>query len=150
MAAATCVISYVMLDDLQPIEPPTHTTIPRTKESLIEFIRKIKASYTPYDSKTDAANGKSDPTCLFNGEANKFGDMTFSDGHISEIADELLREGYWVMNRVNKYYVVAFALDGTKFHVYSKDCDPEIVNWGAGIPEGAHKGPILTAEDNIN
>lgn len=45
------------------------------------------------------------------------------------IADELNKYGYLVYNRVNKYYVVAFALDYTRFEIYSKDCDKQLIDW---------------------
>jgi len=40
-----------------------------------------------------------------------------------------MNKGYWVWNRFEKYYVVAFALDFTRFEVYSKDCDKQLIKW---------------------
>jgi hypothetical protein len=48
---------------------------------------------------------------------------------IMRIAARLFRDGYYVLNRVNKYYVVAFALDWVRFEIYSKDCPKEVVKW---------------------
>lgn len=55
---------------------------------------------------------------------------------IDSITDALLSDGYYVLNRYEKYYVVAFALNYTRFEVFSKDCDKELITW----PED---GPIV-------
>jgi len=177
MAEETCVISYVMLDDLRPIEPPIHRTIPKTKEFIMKFILEISNSYDrPYpvirriqydrfgcaikdeayekdrkEWEQKQAEKKSDPSYFFSGLLSEYCRVdSFSDEDADVVADSLLESGYWVRNRVEKYYVIAFALDGAKFHVYSKDCDPEVINWGEGAPKGEHHGPILTEEDNVN
>lgn len=166
-----CTISFVMLDDLRPIDPPIYRKIPKTKEDIVSFIKEIVASYKPeyirpkpdYDSdgchiekKQDKEkreewekrneDKKYDSSYYFSGCAVG-GWNPISDSDIDEINDQLLQDGYWVVNRINKYYVLAFALDGTSFSVYSKDCDPERLIWD--IP-GEFKGPELTPEDNIN
>lgn len=47
--------------------------------------------------------------------------------YLDEIPECLCRDGYWVWNRFEKYYVVAFSLNFTRFEVYSKDCNKELV-----------------------
>jgi hypothetical protein len=171
----TCVISYVMLDCLEPIGSPIHKRIRRTKATIIDFIMEIADSYRPafpgltqkhYDSLgrtiTDRYEAfdawlekypdkKDDPSNFFSGYISFIGkEEAFNREHAETVAESLLERGYWVANRVNKYYVVAFALDGTEFDVYSKDCDPREIEWGADIPAGEHTGPVLTPEDNVN
>ena len=51
---------------------------------------------------------------------------------IDNVTKELMQNDLCVYNRVEKYYVYAFALDGKPFWAWSKDCDAEIVGWGNG------------------
>lgn len=191
----TCLISFVMLDDLRHIDPPICKRIPKTKEAIAKFVMEISHSYkrpfpdrsrTKYDSLGRAirdeakekaraewdvkqAGKKHDPSYYFSGViCEYYEEEAFEEHHAENVAERLLKNGYFVANRVEKYYVIAFALDGTRFYVYSKDYDPEIINWqveGEGersspkssepikqeeIPEGPIKGPVLTEEDNIN
>ena len=64
-----------------------------------------------------------------------------TDRDIDSITDALLSDGYYVLNRYEKYYVVAFALNYTRFEVFSKDCDKELITW----PED---GPIVNVIDD--
>lgn len=56
-------------------------------------------------------------------------DDELCDIDVDYVAEKLIDENYFVYNRVNKYYVVAFALDYTRFEIYSKDCDKQLINW---------------------
>ncbi len=49
-----------------------------------------------------------------------------------EIIDDLKKDKYYVINRFEKYYVFAMAIDYKKFWIWSKDCDAEIIEWGDG------------------
>lgn len=51
------------------------------------------------------------------------------DGLVSDIVHDLLRDGYYVWNRWEKYWSVAFALDYARFEVYAKDIDKELIKW---------------------
>ena len=57
------------------------------------------------------------------------------ESYRGEIVAGLVDDGYWVLNRYDKYYAVAFALDFTSFLVYSKDCDAELIDWRIGAED---------------
>src|SRR5690606_10169688 len=70
-----------------------------------------------------------------------------SMGTIAEIANDLLKNEYYVLNLMAKYYVVAFALNFTRLEIYSKDCDKEIISWPTDVDNEmtdsiAGEGPI--------
>jgi len=60
---------------------------------------------------------RTDPVCFY------------ESPYIQEIARGLAQDGQFVLNRVNKYYVIAFAVDKQRFTIYSKDCDTETIKW---------------------
>jgi len=68
----------------------------------------------------------------------------------NEIIDDLMDKGYWVWNRFEKYYVVAFALDFTRFEVYSKDCDKELIKWRENDKNDKIKGILKDSNYNEN
>jgi len=67
---------------------------------------------------------------------------------VNEIVSDLLTDGYYVFNRYNKYYVVAFALDYQRFEVYSKDCNKKLIEWR----EDCDSDPVVRqiADDDYN
>lgn len=105
-AQGTKTLNYASLDDLC-IKDEKHVVLKNDvhfKDNLLKEIKKIMNQNTnPY--------------------------ACFLPSRLQEIYDDLLTEGYIVYNRVDKYYVFAFALDGARFPVYSKDCEPELINW---------------------
>jgi hypothetical protein len=50
---------------------------------------------------------------------------------VREMAESIVRDGYFCENRVNKYYAIAFAINDGRFYVYSKDCPPQLISWHA-------------------
>lgn len=68
--------------------------------------------------------------------------------HKAEILDDLIKDKYCVWNRFQKYYVIAFAIDYTRFEIYSKDCDKKVIEWGEG--QGPIKGVIQNENYNEN
>jgi hypothetical protein len=64
----------------------------------------------------------------------------------SEIVEDLLNDKYTVYNRVNKYYVLAIALDYTRFDIYSKDCDKVLIKWR----DNDENDPIVGVIENPN
>lgn len=48
---------------------------------------------------------------------------TWDANQIKHIAETLRQQQYYVLNRMQKYYVLAFALNYTRFEIYSKGCD---------------------------
>ena len=68
---------------------------------------------------------------------------------VEEIVSSLLKENYCVYNRVEKYYVVAFAINYTKFWIWSKDYEAQIIKW----KEEDKEDPIINNLDpdyNVN
>jgi len=65
----------------------------------------------------------------------------------SYISDVLEEQKYCVYNRVVKYYVIAFSLNYNRFHVYSKGCDLEVIDWETET-NGVVNGPILDSESD--
>jgi hypothetical protein len=53
--------------------------------------------------------------------------------HVESNTDTLLERGYLCWNRVQKYYVLCFAIDYKKFRVWSNDCDAEIIEWDVDV-----------------
>jgi len=54
--------------------------------------------------------------------------MSESDNK-KDIIDGLMDRGYWVWNYYQKWYIVAFSLDYTRFNVVAKDCDKKLIKW---------------------
>lgn len=99
------------------------------KKEILEFVKDMKIIYHDLHDRSNFAWDNED-----------------TDG----IVDELLEDKYSVVNRVEKYYVVAFAINGTRFDVYSKDCDKELINWGDQIPEGPVAADGIIKSKNYN
>ena len=53
----------------------------------------------------------------------------FEDPPRASMCQELIRNHFVVANYVNKYYVIAFAINYTCFPVWSKDYGPELLTW---------------------
>lgn len=66
----------------------------------------------------------------------------------SDIIAGLIENKYWVWNRFEKYYVIAFAIDYTRFEIFSRDCSKKVIEWGEG--EGPLKGIITNENYNEN
>lgn len=103
-------LSFGILDDLQWKFGPFSEEVPDLeKETLlpavVELVARIKEEdLLPYFKKD------------------------FPD-FLEDIVDSLQKRKEWHYNRYNKYYVLAFSIDGTKFDIYSKDCDKEEIDW---------------------
>ena len=50
--------------------------------------------------------------------------------------------------RFNKYYVICFAINYTRFEVFSKDCDKKLIKWRDDDQNDPIKGIIR--DDNYN
>lgn len=118
----TVTISFTILDDLEDIKNydyetdtklskipllPYHKQIQFTKTDIEKFINEVRLVFAlPLK------------LCYFN-------DRIYN----SEIVDELYNDNFYVLNRIEKYYVVAFAINYTRFEIYSKDCDKKLISW---------------------
>ncbi len=70
-----------------------------------------------------------------------------STNYHRDIAVSLLENRYWCRNRFEKYYVPAFALDYTRFEVFSKDCEKELISWRPGQDDQAPMVNQITNPD---
>jgi hypothetical protein len=73
-----------------------------------------------------------------------------SNEYIDTIVNNLIKYNYVVKNRYNKYYVIAFAINYTRFEVYSKDCDKELIKWRENDSNDPIKGIITNPNYNEN
>jgi hypothetical protein len=48
---------------------------------------------------------------------------------IEKITKNLMFQNYYVINRFERYFVIAFALNFTRFEIFSKDCDKRLITW---------------------
>lgn len=114
------VVSFGVLDDCRWTDQangPFHREITDLK-NLAKTLREMIA-YAIQQRYGDEWNGREDWDS----------DDELCDIDVDYVAEKLIEQGYFVFNRVNKYYVVAFALDYTRFEIYSKDCDKQLIDW---------------------
>lgn len=126
-------LSFTILDDLQYTDDPVHVEIDNTEtDTLKAAIDKIAAPYLKYIQRRKGLDYKQTYSLedVPDEKADSSGYFFELDFDIHEIIDDLQEQGYYCLNRYQKYYVVAFALNYTRFEVFSKDCDKEIINWG--------------------
>lgn len=107
MAAATT-ISFVILDDLRDMVPTVTSEIDGSNASIRAF---VESCLPKIDKCTNMA--------------------AIVQTDMNMIVTELMTQKYSVYNRVEKYYVIAFAINWTRFEVFSKDCDKELIKWRA-------------------
>jgi hypothetical protein len=131
-------ISFTILDDLEPIMRLDGSGSIRDKQDIVKFIQQVTDSF---GSREDGK--RYDPTYFFRYEEeyeksydsngvlidSKTQVLTLGPRDIDQMAEELLKNKYYVLNRVNKYYVIAFALNFHRFDVFSKDCDKQLIKW---------------------
>lgn len=123
-------LSFCILDDLNPIYFRTVNIKSYTKEKIIKGIRRVVGRFL---------NGKErDPT----------GYYFKIDYNEEEIENCLETNRYYVINRYQKYYVIGFSINFTRFEVYSKDCDKKLIEWGNN--DGEIKGIITDENYNEN
>lgn len=111
-------ISFVLLDDLEPMYGPVHISLKSLCKTEIE--KALQNFAEPFVSGKESEGGY-----IFKGYDNE--KPVFCSKFVCERLEET---GYYVLNRVEKYYVYAWAIDGKRFEVYSKDCDKKLVDWG--------------------
>lgn len=126
------ILSFVILDDLCSYCGPYYLDIgSKTKINILKGVNEIQKKFINSDKNN-----------------NYFTNYYFGTYHDSEnVSDALYDNDYFVMNRFEKYYVIAFALNYTRFEVFSKDCDKELISWAV---EGPIKGIIKDDDYNEN
>lgn len=154
-------VSYSVLDDLVPafiyhveieknkLETPREI-LRRKLFSIVRDLLRNNRNKDPSDFYSYQC--KHNPNGLYFGnstpEVDIYGNGKYEDNTVNDIVGDLLTDGYYVWNRYNKYYVIAFAIDYKKFEVYSKDCDKKIIVWR----ENSEKDPIVhqIVDDDYN
>jgi hypothetical protein len=138
--------SYAYFDDLKQIEYQEYKIDNLKYKTIEKCVRKI------YDHEEYKGFKYSIESYL-----NSF-PPTSAEQDIKEVVENLCNDGYSVWNRVNKYYVVAFAIDYVRFDIYSKDCDKELIDWGAdkngdivniNTDEDYNKNPVTKIIDTL-
>ena len=126
------VISFRILEDLSTV----YSDSVSIKDSSFEEIMKgVKEIAKPFMTRKET-----DSTVYY-----------FKDDYYSqEVAEALMKKGYYVVNRYEKYYVVAFALNYTRFEVFSKDCDKETIKWRYDDSDDVIEGKITDDDYNEN
>lgn len=106
----THTLSFCILDDLRPIYGQIHvqySNIEELRNEVMKILVDLKKS--------------GDPTGYY---VN-----TITLAEIDETIRCLTTDKYEVWNRFEKYYVIAWAIDYTRFEVYSKDYDKKLIKW---------------------
>src|ERR1700722_4382478 len=102
------ILSFCIFDDLQPAYGPIHVQF---QEKSYKVLTKIVDNII-----RECTN---DPSGYY---VNKHHST-------DEVVATLISDDYYVINRYQKYYVIAFAINYTRFEIYSKDCDKELIQW---------------------
>ena len=76
---------------------------------------------------------------------------------VNDIVEGLAESGQFVLNRVNKYYAIAFAIDYKRFPIYSKDCETITIKWrethedvACVNPDPKNVNPVIALLTEIN
>jgi hypothetical protein len=142
-------ISFGILDDLNFCYGPIRRNI--NKEDINDIKKNIKnmvsvfkwkdvvgctpetSSWGKFCYEKNHDHGKKDESEYFNEEF-----FEKEDELIDHIASKLQQNCFFVKNRYNKYYVIAFAINYSRFDIYSKDCTKISIDWGE------KNGPVLS------
>lgn len=132
----THILSFVILDDLFPCYGPKHQTV--------QDLKNLK--FTINDFIKDFENGqKTDKSGYFD---SKFFEK--KNKYLETIVENLTKFNYHVLNRYNKYYVIAFSMNYTRFEVFSKDFDKELIKWRENDKDDQITGTINNTDYNKN
>lgn len=126
-------LSFCILDDLEFAYGPVHYSLQNTC-----LTTRVKEIIYLFENKTDCA-GYFDEEFFRN-----------SDEYIDCIVESLELQNYFVKNRYNKYYVIAFSLDYTRFDVFSKDFDKTLIKWREDNENDPITGIITNENYNEN
>lgn len=118
---STQTISFCIFDDLVPFYGPIHAGIEGelTSENIRSVIRSMFQTFMK-------ENDGHDPTKFFN---NPYDDNEDIEDTFNYITEGLLENQYYVRNRWEKYYVIAYAINFVRFEIFSKECDKCLIKW---------------------
>lgn len=115
-------LSFTVLRELYPIVGPIHKSINDLSEASIRSaVREVVSYYRTHDERDDPSYYFTYNNPAFTGYLAHYDE----DG----IVQHLMQDKYCGVNRYNKYYVIAFAIDFLRFEVFSKDCDKKRIKW---------------------
>lgn len=135
------ILSIKILDDLEDVYSDSISIKNKSYESILAGVKNISEPLT--------SGRVSDPTTYYFRDTDIVWHCE-KDYDPENIANDLFQDGYYVYNRYNKYYVVAYALNYTKFEVYSKDCDKKLIKWRVDDDNDQVKGIIVDPNYNEN
>ncbi len=153
-------LSFAILDDLCGSRGygPIHVSIPdltpstikkavlTTASPFIKYWERVKNMDSWDRYPIDAEDEEMDPSGYYFGQ-NHSVSATFDP---DDVVNDLVSDGYYVWNRFQKYYVIAYAIDYTRFEVYSKDCDKELIKWRDDDKNDTIEGIIDDVDYNEN
>ena len=129
----TSTLTFCMYDDLHPCNNRVTVTFDKNnKLSLSDAVDKIVDPYLKGEI-TDASS--------YYFKDVRGNPKTFDK---NEVLESLQKNGYYVLNRFEKFYVIAFAIDFVRFEIFSKDCEKQLIDWGSD------NGKIVNVIDNEN
>lgn len=123
-------LSFQILDDLHPVYGPVHLNLEGNDVGFNSVYKALLESVQPF-----LTGEETDPSGWF---FKKY-------FRPREIARNLLRDQFCVFNRFEKYYVFAWALNGVRFEVFSKDVDKELIEWGE-----SKNGPVVDFIEDLS
>jgi hypothetical protein len=122
-------LQFSILDDLRHTLSPDEDVESDTCGPIIVELKEITYETVNDALTTIVENLTRDPTLTFMTWGPNSALAPGYKSTISSITNELLDNNYYVNNRCEKYYVLAIALNYTRFEVFSKDCDKELIKW---------------------
>ncbi len=125
-------LSFCILCDSEPVIGPSHIVL--TDFSTNELRTKIYSLTDQF--KTDK---NSDPSGYFN---EYFFDCSFCTGFIIRSLNE---NKFYVKNQYEGRYVIAFAIDYTRFEIFSEGCAKRLIEWRPDVDTNADTDPINDA-----
>lgn len=130
-------LSLCIFDDLSPIHGPFHIMIPK-KYNISSIEKGLHKIIRPFRNK------------IIIDRSGYFSRDFFNNGPelISNMSHKLFNDDYYVVNRYNKYYAIAFSINYTRFEIFSKDCDKQLIHWRSDDSNDPIKGIIN--ENNYN
>jgi hypothetical protein len=154
-------ISFGILDDLNFDHGPIHRNINKAdindiRKNIKDMISVFKwkdvvgckpetGAFGKYCDEENHDHGKRDESGYFDEDFFKK-----EDELVNHIASNLQRESFYVINRYNKYYVIAFAINYSRFEIFSKDCNKILIDWGEKNGSIIYDGIIQDPDYNEN
>lgn len=137
-------ISFAFYDDLYPVYGPIHKTFDiLTKDNISKIVKEIINDCQPKDFDYPFLEYMDS---YYESLNNNSGIYYF----IMDVVDTLYDNEYFVWNRFGKYYVIAFAINYTRFEIFSKDVDKILIKWREDDKNDPIKSIITNENYNEN